>query len=150
VLAACNGIKETYLRSGFGAGMAKFIALVSYQGPVPAGLADQPGPDPAMFGLPTADDGSRDDALLCLNMPSCLDYQHDFEALRAASTRIVIGVGTQSSQAMAGRAAVAVAQRLGTEPVTFPGGHDGFVGGEYGGMGEPDAFAATLREVLTS
>jgi hypothetical protein len=42
-----------------------------------------------------------------------------------------------------------VAERLGTEPVTFPGGHDGFVGGEYGGMGEPDAFATTLRTVLT-
>jgi pimeloyl-ACP methyl ester carboxylesterase len=150
VLAACNGIKETYLRSGFGAGMAKFIALVSYQGPIPTGFADQPGPDPAMFGLPTVDDGSRDDALLCLNMPSCLAYQHDFEALRAGSTRIVMGVGTQSSQAIAGRAAVAVAKRLGTEPVTFPGGHDGFVGGEFGGMGEPDAFAATLREVLAS
>ncbi len=51
---------------------------------------------------------------------------------------------------MAGRAAVAVAGRLGTEPVTFPGGHDGFLGGEYGGMGEPDAFAATLRKVLTN
>jgi hypothetical protein len=50
---------------------------------------------------------------------------------------------------MAGRAAVAMAERLGTPPVTFPGGHDGFVGGEYGGMGKPDAFATTLREVLT-
>jgi hypothetical protein len=33
-------------------------------------------------------------------------------------------------------------------PVTFPGGHDGFLGGEYGSTGEPDAFAATLRKVL--
>ena len=71
-LAACEGIKETYLREGFGPAMAKFIALVSYQGPIPAGFADQPGPDPATFGLPTVDDGSRDDALLCLNMPSAL------------------------------------------------------------------------------
>src|SRR5437588_9212915 len=148
VLAACAGIRETYYRSGFGPAMAKFIALVSYQGPIPAGFADQPGPDPAAFGLPTVDDGSRDDALLCLNMPSCPGYRHDFDALRAASTRIVMAVGAQSSQAMAGRAAVAVAGRLRTEPVTFPGGHDGFLGGEYGGMGEPDAFAATLRKVL--
>ena len=49
---------------------------------------------------------------------------------------------------LAGRAAVAVAERLGTPPVTFPGGHDGFLGGEYGSIGEPDAFAATLRQVL--
>ena len=150
VLAACAAIKQTYLREGFGPAMAKFIALASYQGPIPAGFADQPGPDPATFGLPTVDDGSRDDALLRLNMPSCPGHRHDFDALRAASTRIVVGVGEQSATMIAGRAGIAVAERLGTAPVTFPGGHDGFIGGEYGGMGEPDAFAATLRTVLTS
>ena len=31
----------------------------------------------------------------------------------------------------------------------FPGDHGGFLGGEYGQAGEPDAFAAKLREVLT-
>ena len=36
----------------------------------------------------------------------------------------------------------------GTTPVTFPGVHDEFLGGEYGGIGEPDAFAATLHKVL--
>jgi hypothetical protein len=36
---------------------------------------------------------------------------------------------------IAGRAAVAVAGRLGTTPVTFPGGHDGLPGGEYGRTG---------------
>ena len=149
VLAACAAIKQTYLREGFGPAMAKFIALASYQGPIPAGFADQPGLDPATFGLPAVDDGSRDDPLVGLNMPSCLGYRHGVGALRAASTRIVIGVGAQSATMMAGRAGIAVAGRLGTEPVTFPGGHDGFVGGEYGGMGEPDAFATTLRTVLT-
>ena len=105
VLAVCDAIKETYLRDGFGPAMAKFIALVSYEGPIPAGFAGQPGPDPAAFGLPTVDDGSRDDALLCLNMPSCPAFRHDYDALRAASTRVVIGVGEQSSTAIAGRAA---------------------------------------------
>jgi pimeloyl-ACP methyl ester carboxylesterase len=149
VLAAAEGIKETYLREGFGPAMAKFIALVSYDGPLPDGYADQPGPDPAMFGLPGEDDGSRDDALLRLNMPWCLSYQHDFDALRAAPCRIVIGVGAESSRMIAGRAGSSVAERLGMPPVTFPGGHDGFIGGEYGGMGKPDEFAATLRTVLT-
>jgi len=76
-LAACETIKQTYLREGFGPAMAKFIALVSYQGPIPDRFADQPGPDPATFGLPTADDGSRDDPLLCLNTPSCTAYRHE-------------------------------------------------------------------------
>jgi len=148
VLAACEGIKQTYLREGFGPGMAKFIAMVSYDGPLPDGYADQPGPDPAMFGLPTEDDGARDDALLRLNMPACPAYQHDFDALRAAPCRIVIGVGADSSRMIAGRGGISVAERLGAPPVTFPGDHGGFLGGEYGGMGKPDEFAATLRGVL--
>jgi hypothetical protein len=41
-----------------------------------------------------------------------------------------------------------VAERLGTTAVRFPGDHGGFLGGEYGQTGEPDAFAAKLREVL--
>jgi pimeloyl-ACP methyl ester carboxylesterase len=149
VLAVCEGIKQTYLSSGFGAAMAKFIALVSYQGLVPAGYADQPGPDPAMFGLPAGDDGSRDDPLVGQNIVTCTGYRHDFGALRAAPTRVVVGVGAESGEMMAGRGGAAVAQRLGNAPVTFPGGHDGFLGGEYGSTtGKPDEFAATLREVL--
>jgi hypothetical protein len=62
---------------------------------------------------------------------------------------VIIGVGATSGQQLAGRAGTAVAGRLGLAPVTFPGGHDGFSGGEYGGPGgEPVEFAATLREVL--
>ena len=52
--------------------------------------------------------------------------------------------------AMAGRAAVAVAGRLGTTTVTFPGGHDGFLGGEYGRTGDPDTFATISRKILTN
>jgi pimeloyl-ACP methyl ester carboxylesterase len=143
-------IRQTYYRSGFGPAMAKFIALVSLQGPIPAGYADRPAPDPADFGLPAEDDGSRDNPLLGQNMLSCPGYLHDFDALRAAPTRIVMGVGAESGQNFPGRAAVAVAERLGTVPVIFPGGHAGFLGGEFGNTGgDPDAFAATLREVLT-
>jgi len=148
VLAACEGIHDTYLSSGFGPAMAKFIAIASYQGPVPADYADQPAPDPAAFGLPAEDDGSRNDPLVGQNMPSCPAYEHDFDALRAASTRVIIGVGEESGQVVTGRASTAVAHRLGAEPVIFPGGHDGFLGGEYGGMGKPDEFAETLRIVL--
>jgi pimeloyl-ACP methyl ester carboxylesterase len=148
VLAACVDIRQTYLRSGFGRAMAKFIALFSYQGPLPAGYADLPAPDPAAFGLPVGDDSSRDSPLRGQNIVTCNSYRHDFGALRAASTRVVIGVGAESGQLVPGRAGRAVAERLGPPPVTFPGGHDGFLGGEYGQTGEPDAFAATLHKVL--
>lgn len=148
-LAACKDIRETYQRSGMGPAMAKFIAVVSYQGPIPANYTSQPAPDPAMFGLPTEDDGSRDDALVGQNIVTGTHYEPDFDALRAASTRIVVGAGAESDGELANRAAKAVAERLGTDPVTFPSHHGGFLGGEYGQQGDPDAFAAKLRQVLT-
>jgi pimeloyl-ACP methyl ester carboxylesterase len=147
-LAVCRDIHETYLRSGTGAGMAKFIAAVMHQGPFTADYLDQPAPDPQMFGLPTDDDGSRDDPLLAQNMISCTHFEPDFDALRAAPTRIVMAAGEQSEGTMASRGAYAVAERLGTTPVRFPSHHGGFLGGEYGQSGEPEAFATKLREVL--
>jgi pimeloyl-ACP methyl ester carboxylesterase len=148
-LAVCRDVHETYLRSGVGHGMAKFIAAVSHQGPFTADYLEQPAPDPQMFGLPTEDDGSRDDPLLAQNMISCTHYEPDFDALRAAPTRIVMAAGAESEGTMANRGAHAVAEELGTSAVTFPSGHAGFLGGEYGQSGEPEAFAVKLREVLT-
>jgi len=103
-----------------------------------------------MFGLPTQDDGSQNDPLLMQNMVSCTHYLLDFKTLKSASTRIVIAAGTEGAGTLANRAAVAVAARLGKTAVTFPGNHGGFLGGEYGQQGDPDAFAATLRQVLST
>ncbi|MCO1659314.1 alpha/beta fold hydrolase [Pseudonocardia humida] len=147
VTAAIEDMHETYQRDGLGPGMAKFIFLVSHDGL----LADDfrfPPLDPAHFGLPTSDDGSRDDVLLGQNLRRCTGYRPDLDALRAASTRIVVARGAASGQTMAARGADGVAAALGTEPVEFPGGHAGFLGGEFGQQGEPDAFAKRLREVL--
>ncbi len=147
-LAACRAISDSYQQQGFGAGMAHFIAVVSHRGPMDADFAGQPGPDPAMFGMPAADDGNRSDALLGQNIITCTHFEPDLGALGAASTRIVMGAGAESDGEMAHRGALAVAERLGTTPVSFPGNHSGFLGGEYGQTGDPDAFAAKLREVL--
>jgi len=147
-LAVCRAIHDTYERRGFGAGMAQFIAVVSHQGPITPDFATQPAPDPAMFGLPAEDDGTRTDPLLGQNIISSTHYEPDFEALRSASTRIVMAAGTESEGTMAYRGAVAAAERLGTTAVRFPSDHGGFLGGEYGQAGDPDAFAAKLREVL--
>jgi pimeloyl-ACP methyl ester carboxylesterase len=147
-LAACRAVYETYHRHGSGHGMAQFIALASLRGPVPAAFASQPAPDPATFGMPTEDDGARDDPMLGSNIVTVTHYRPDVDALRAAPTRIVLAVGADSDGELAHRGAEAVAELLGTSPVTFPGGHGGFLGGEYGQMGEPDAFADRLRTVL--
>jgi hypothetical protein len=67
----------------------------------------------------------------------------------SAKTRIVLAAGSESEGEMANRGAHAVADRLGKSPVTFPSDHGGFLGGEYGQTGDPDAFAAKLRDTLT-
>jgi pimeloyl-ACP methyl ester carboxylesterase len=146
--AAVCAIGETYQQGGFGAGMAHFMAITSHRGSFPDDIAEQPAPDPSMFGMPTEDDGSRTDVMLAQNLVNTTHYEPDFDALGAASTRIVLAAGAESEGEMANRGAHAVAERLGTEPVIFPSHHGGFLGGEYGWPGEPEAFAARLREVL--
>jgi pimeloyl-ACP methyl ester carboxylesterase len=147
-MAATTAVQETYQRDGFGPAMAQFIAIVSHRGPFTAELAAQPAPDPAMFGLPATDDGSRTDPLLGQNIITCTHYEPDFDALASASTQIVLAAGEESEGEMANRGAYAVAERLDTKAVVFPSNHGGFLGGEYGQAGQPDAFAAKLREVL--
>jgi hypothetical protein len=149
-LAVVRAIHDTYQRKGWGAGMAHFMAVTNHQGIFTMESAGEPAPEPALFGLPADDDGSRTDPLLGQNILTCTGYEPDFEALRAAPTRIVIGAGTESEGQMASRGAYAVAEQLGVEPVVFPSGHGGFMGGEYGYTGEPDAFAATLRKALAA
>jgi pimeloyl-ACP methyl ester carboxylesterase len=146
--AAVRAIGDSYRRGGFGAGMAHFMAITSHRGEFPDDVAQQPAPDPSTFGMPAEDDGSRTDVMLAQNLVNTTHYEPDFDALRAASTRIVVAAGTESEGEMANRGAHAVAERLGTEPVRFPSHHGGFLGGEYGWPGEPEAFAAKLREVL--
>src|SRR4051794_35508444 len=148
-MALTRAIGETYQRAGFGPAMAQFIVSVGHKGPLTADLASQPAPDPAMFGMPAEDDGTRTDPLLFQNITTSTHYEPDFDALRRASTRIVLAAGEESEGEMAHRGAEAVAERLGTKPVTFPSGHGGFLGNEYGQPGQPDAFAAKLREVMT-
>jgi pimeloyl-ACP methyl ester carboxylesterase len=147
LVAACADVLDGYRRAGFGLGLAKFIALVSEQGPLAPEYLDRPDPDPAAFGLPTTDDGSRDDPLMA-NMATIPVWGPDLDALRSASCRVVLAVGEDSGETMAARAPRAIAAALGRAPVTFPGDHAGFAGGELGQMGKPSEFAATLREVL--
>jgi pimeloyl-ACP methyl ester carboxylesterase len=147
---AVLAIGESYQQRGFGAGMAHFIAVTGHQGPFSAEDAAQPAPDPAMFGLPAGDDGSRNDPLLFQNLDSCTGYRPDTAALLAAPTRIVIAAGEESAGQLANRGAYAIAERLGTTPVMFPSHHGGFVGGDGPWAGKPDAFAAKLHEVLAA
>jgi pimeloyl-ACP methyl ester carboxylesterase len=140
-------IVDTYQRDGFGPAMAKFIQLVMYQGLLPDDYLDRPAPDPAQFGLPTDDDGGRDDLLLSGNL-AMPPFEPDAEALRASSVRVVPAIGALGAGGLARRGGEAVARLLGVEPVIFPGDHGGFATNQWSPGNDPAAFAAKLREVL--
>ncbi len=142
------GFHGAYEAKGSGAGMAAFIAMTSWQGEFTDQYFAQPAPDPAQFGMPAEDDGSRDDPLLSDRSWAVSSYRPDVDALVAAPTRVVIAVGEESLGTFTGRAAVATAELLGQEATVFPSHHGGFLGGEFGYAGQPEAFARKLREVL--
>jgi len=148
--AAVRAIRDSYQKGGFGAGMAHFIDITSRRGELPDDIASQPAPDPAAFGMPTEDNGDRTDVMLSQNIINTTHYEPDFDALKRASTTIVLAAGKESEGEMPNRGAYAVADRLGTTVVVFPSHHGGFLGGEFGYAGQPEAFARKLREVLDS
>ncbi|GJF03148.1 alpha/beta fold hydrolase [Pseudonocardia sp. D17] len=145
---ARDGFLDAYRAKGFGAGMAAFIAMTSWQGEFTDAYFARPTPDPAMFGMPSEDDGSRDDPLLSDVSLAVTDYVPHVAALTAAPTRIVVGVAEESGESFTGRTARALAARLGQEAVVFPSHHGGFTGGDVPYAGKPAEFAARLREVL--
>ncbi|MGA8014816.1 MAG: alpha/beta hydrolase [Candidatus Dormiibacterota bacterium] len=141
--------RNAYVAKGRGAGMAAFIAMTSWQGEFTDDYFAQPTPDPAQFGMPSEDDGSRDDPLLSDRSRAVSDYRPNFDALAAAPTRIVIAVGEESAGTFTGRTSLATAELLGQQAVVFPSHHGGFLGGDSGYAGQPEAFARRLRDVLT-
>jgi pimeloyl-ACP methyl ester carboxylesterase len=142
------GFRDAYEANGSGAGMAAFIAMTSWQGEFTDEYFAQPAPDPAAFGMPATDDGGRGDPLLSDRSWAVSSYRPDVDALTAAPTRIVIAVGEESAGTFTGRTAVAVAELLGQQATVFPSHHGGFMGGEFGYAGQPEAFASRLRELL--
>src|SRR3954449_13286109 len=142
------GFRDAYEAKGFGAGMAAFMAMSSWRGEFTDDYFAQPAPDPAAFGMPADDDGSRDGPLLSDRSWAISSYRPDVGALLAARTRIVIAVGEESEGAFTGRASVATAALLGQQATVFPSHHGGFLGGESGYAGQPEAFARKLRDVL--
>ncbi len=145
---ARSAVRDAYEAKGSGAGMAAFIAMTSWRGEFTDEYFAQTAPDPAHFGMPTEDDGSRDDPLLSDRSWAVSSYRPDVAALSAAPTRVVIAVGEESLDTFTGRTAVATAEMLGQQATVFPSHHGGFLGGEFGYAGQPEAFAHKLREVL--
>ncbi|MFD4971563.1 alpha/beta fold hydrolase [Streptomyces sp. NPDC058424] len=141
-------VRQAYQDKGWGAGMAAFIAMTSWRGEFTDDYFAQPAPDPAAFGMPTEDDGSRDDPLLSDRSWAVSGYRPDIDALNSAPTGVLIAVGEETLDTFTGRTSEAAAELLGQQATVFPSHHGGFLGGESGYAGKPEAFARRLREVL--
>jgi pimeloyl-ACP methyl ester carboxylesterase len=151
--AAFQQVYETYHSDGAGPAMQQFIAAaVRGDGPPPAG---EPGPSsqeqvppmPDMAQMPPemADEMARMQAngefFLAHLLPAAIGHVPDIAALRAASPRMVVGAGEASAGQMPHLAALALADRLGVTPVSFPGDHQGFAT-------HPGPFADTVHKAL--
>jgi pimeloyl-ACP methyl ester carboxylesterase len=161
VRAVVDDIADTYRAAGSGPAWGKFVSLVIYDGLVTeAGVPPATWPPPGQGGEESQDetgtDGSEvqqtpppptakqqaDDELFFLRMLKPFTrYEPVVDRLRGPGPRVVIGLGDASRGEVAPRSAVALAERLGSEPALFPGDHGGF-------MADPVGFADTLRKVL--
>lgn len=146
--AAFDRVKEAYHDRGWGHGMAAFVGYVARQGEFDQAYLAQPLPDPAAFGMPVEDDGSRDDPLLSGSSDPVTAYRPDPAPLAGSPARVVVAVGVESAGTLTDRAARAAAEALGLPLVEFPSHHGGFSGEGFGHPGQPEAFAARLRAVL--
>jgi clorobiocin biosynthesis protein CloN7 len=137
--AAIDDIYGTHRVEGADKAMQKFMAHAGLgAGPAQAADAPQWEPSPEQLARMRA---TTEHFLAHLLLPTTR-YRPDIEALRAASTRIVVAGGATSKGQLANRTAVALADQLGTTLVDFPGDHGGF-------LALPEQFGRELDQVLT-
>jgi pimeloyl-ACP methyl ester carboxylesterase len=148
-----QGVEEAFRSQGAGAAMQALGA--GFGG---ADAADPP-PPPAAPAAPDPETAQAMDSHLAevnramaKNMETFIGYEvppfatwvPDIAALQASTIPVVAAVGAETSpREPMYRAALVLAERLGTQPVVFPGDHGGFAV-------PSEAFAAALHEVLST
>jgi clorobiocin biosynthesis protein CloN7 len=137
--AQIEDIYDTHRVEGADKAMQKFMTHTGL-GEGPAQEADAPQWEPSPEQL--ARMRATTEYFLAHLLRPTTRYRPDIEALRAASTRIVVAGGATSKGQLANRTAVALADRLGTTVVDFPGDHGGF-------LAFPEQFGRLLDQVLT-
>ena len=145
--AACG--THTRQRGGAPHGAA-FIAMTSWRGEYTDDYFAQPAPDPAMFGIPGR--GRRHPGRPAALRPVLGDQQLPARRRRAACGTDVRhhrgGRGVRGARSWHARRLLNRRAPSGQQPTVFPSHHGGFLGGESGYAGQPEAFARRLRDVL--
>jgi clorobiocin biosynthesis protein CloN7 len=139
VVAQIDDIYDTYRADGPDKAMAKFMTHAGLNQP-PGHEADAPRWQPSPEQLATM--RAATEVFLAHLLRPTTHFRPDLDALKTASTRIVVAVGATSKGQLAHRCAVTLADCLGTPVVEFPGGHAGFVF-------IPDQCGQVLDQVLT-
>jgi pimeloyl-ACP methyl ester carboxylesterase len=135
--AGIQDIYDTYRDVGIGAAWQRFSSFVGLG--APDDDAEPPSPPPP----PSAEMVATSERFFGHGLFPIAFYQPDFPALGLAPARVIVGGGTSSRGQFPWRTAAALADRLGTSLLDFPGGHGGF------GSDAQD-FAPVLRRALES
>jgi pimeloyl-ACP methyl ester carboxylesterase len=135
---ATQDIIDTFRRDGMHAAWFKFMVNAGFDMSAGDGGGESAPPQP-----PEPSEAERREAARFFEheLWHTTQYQPDIEALRAAPTRVLVGLGAESGHLLTHRTSTALADLLGGKTVAFPGDHGGF-------LGAPSEFAARLTEVL--
>jgi pimeloyl-ACP methyl ester carboxylesterase len=152
--ASFQEVAATYRREGVGPGMQQFIETAlrtsgSKQGEGDAGSSGQQQapqmPDTLQLPPEVREGMARMQAnsefFLAHLLPTTIGHVPDVARVLGLASRIVVGVGAASKGQMPHLAALALAERLGSRPVEFPGDHQGFAT-------HPGPFADTVHRAL--
>lgn len=131
--AGVHDVYDTYRNMGIGPAWQKFLAFAGLEMP-PQG--EDTAPSPPSEEMVATSERFFGHGLLPIAL-----YQPDLAALRQAPGRVVVAGGMASKGEFAQRTASALAERLGTPLVDFPGGHAGFAT-------DAEDFVAVLRRTI--
>jgi pimeloyl-ACP methyl ester carboxylesterase len=131
-------LREIYKAHGAGAAMQKFLSSTGLDAPRPK---DAPPPSPEAQEAFARVMGNLD-FFFGYGMKAIVEYVPDVATLKAGKPQVVVGVGEATRGQVAHQTGVALAERLGMDPVIFPGDHGGY-------SSQPAAFAERLQAVLT-
>lgn len=133
VLAGLDEVMATHLGGDPLGAFRLFVKVANL--PMPEAMIEP------MFAQRTAQDVADDHFQHAHMMRPTINWRPDIAALKAASSRVMVGIGETSTGQLCDRTSRALTDLLGIEPTMFPGGHIGFAE-------DPAAFAARLRTVL--
>jgi pimeloyl-ACP methyl ester carboxylesterase len=145
-----QGVEDAFLKDGPGPAMQVLGASLKMSGGgqedgeerIPGGgERPQAGPDAETMEMMARLEKNMA-FFIGYEVPPFNRYVPDIAALQASSVRVVPAMGEASEGEPPNRVAVALAERLGTPAVVFPGDHGGF-------GSQPEAFANRLHELLS-